>query len=141
MRSEQSGNRRRSNGMAPAHAMVSDLPAAADPLRSDNAARTPAPPGRHLLEVRHRSVFISDIHLGSAHSHAEALAEFLADLRCRSLYLVGDVFDLEALTSRQSTWGAAQTAVVDALRPFGVRHLDMPLRAERVWRALQEARR
>jgi aerobic carbon-monoxide dehydrogenase large subunit len=26
---------------------------------------------------------------------------------------------------------------VDALRPFGVRHLDMPLRAERVWRAIQ----
>jgi len=27
--------------------------------------------------------------------------------------------------------------VVDALRPFGVRHLDMPLRPERVWRAMQ----
>jgi carbon-monoxide dehydrogenase large subunit len=35
---------------------------------------------------------------------------------------------------------AIVNAVVDALRPFGVRHLDMPLRAERVWRALQEAR-
>ncbi len=31
---------------------------------------------------------------------------------------------------------AVANAVVDALRPFGVRHLDMPLRAERVWRAL-----
>jgi carbon-monoxide dehydrogenase large subunit len=29
-------------------------------------------------------------------------------------------------------------AVVDALRPFGVRHLDMPLRAERVWRAIHD---
>jgi carbon-monoxide dehydrogenase large subunit len=28
-------------------------------------------------------------------------------------------------------------AVVDALRPFGVRHLDMPLRPERVWQALR----
>jgi carbon-monoxide dehydrogenase large subunit len=36
---------------------------------------------------------------------------------------------------------AIVNAVVDALRPFGVRHLDMPLRAERVWRALQEARK
>jgi len=26
---------------------------------------------------------------------------------------------------------------MDALRPFGVRHLDMPLRPERVWRALR----
>ena len=31
---------------------------------------------------------------------------------------------------------AIVNAVVDALAPYGVRHLDMPLRAERVWRAL-----
>lgn len=28
-------------------------------------------------------------------------------------------------------------AVLDALRPFGVRHLDMPLRPEKVWRAIR----
>ena len=32
---------------------------------------------------------------------------------------------------------ASVNAVVDALRPLGVKHLDMPLRAERVWRAIQ----
>jgi aerobic carbon-monoxide dehydrogenase large subunit len=31
-------------------------------------------------------------------------------------------------------------AVIDALAPLGVRHLDMPATAERVWRAIQEAR-
>ena len=31
---------------------------------------------------------------------------------------------------------ATVNAVVDALRSLGIRHLDMPLRAERVWRAL-----
>jgi len=31
---------------------------------------------------------------------------------------------------------AIVNAVVDALRPLGVKHLDMPLRAERVWRAI-----
>jgi carbon-monoxide dehydrogenase large subunit len=31
---------------------------------------------------------------------------------------------------------ATVNAVVDALRPLGIKHLDMPLRAERVWRAL-----
>jgi carbon-monoxide dehydrogenase large subunit len=30
---------------------------------------------------------------------------------------------------------------VDALRSFGVRHLDMPLRPERIWRALSEGKR
>jgi aerobic carbon-monoxide dehydrogenase large subunit len=33
---------------------------------------------------------------------------------------------------------AVHNAVVDALAPFGVRHLDMPANGERVWRALQE---
>ncbi|MBX9700265.1 MAG: xanthine dehydrogenase family protein molybdopterin-binding subunit [Acetobacteraceae bacterium] len=31
-------------------------------------------------------------------------------------------------------------AVVDALRPLGVRHLEMPATPERVWRAIREAR-
>jgi carbon-monoxide dehydrogenase large subunit len=35
---------------------------------------------------------------------------------------------------------AVVNAVVDALRPFGVKHLDMPLRPERVWRAIHERR-
>ncbi len=32
---------------------------------------------------------------------------------------------------------AIVNAVVDALKSFGVRHLDMPLRPERVWHALK----
>jgi carbon-monoxide dehydrogenase large subunit len=35
---------------------------------------------------------------------------------------------------------AVVNAVVDALRTFGVRHLDMPLRPERVWRAMHQGR-
>ena len=34
---------------------------------------------------------------------------------------------------------AVQSAVVDALAPFGIRHIDMPVNGERVWRALQDA--
>jgi carbon-monoxide dehydrogenase large subunit len=40
------------------------------------------------------------------------------------------------------TIGSAQTivnAVVDALRPLGVKHIDMPLRPKRVWQAIQDA--
>jgi aerobic carbon-monoxide dehydrogenase large subunit len=36
---------------------------------------------------------------------------------------------------------AVQNAVIDALAPQGVRHVDMPANGERVWRALQEAGR
>jgi carbon-monoxide dehydrogenase large subunit len=28
-------------------------------------------------------------------------------------------------------------AVVDALKPFGVRHIDMPLRPEKLWKLMQ----
>jgi carbon-monoxide dehydrogenase large subunit len=35
---------------------------------------------------------------------------------------------------------AVVNAVCDALAPLGIRHIDMPLKPERVWRAIQEAR-
>jgi carbon-monoxide dehydrogenase large subunit len=34
---------------------------------------------------------------------------------------------------------AVQSAVIDALAPFGVRHVDMPVNGERLWRALRGA--
>ncbi len=36
---------------------------------------------------------------------------------------------------------AVVNAVVDALSPFGIRHIDMPLTPERVWNAVQQAKR
>jgi carbon-monoxide dehydrogenase large subunit len=35
---------------------------------------------------------------------------------------------------------AVQNAVIDALSPFGIRHVDMPCTPERVWRAIEAAR-
>ncbi|MBI4608836.1 MAG: molybdopterin-dependent oxidoreductase [Candidatus Rokubacteria bacterium] len=35
---------------------------------------------------------------------------------------------------------AIVNAVLDALRPFGIRHLDTPLRPEKIWRAVRAAR-
>ena len=32
-------------------------------------------------------------------------------------------------------------AVIDALAPFGIRHLDMPLRPEKIWRAIKDAKK
>jgi carbon-monoxide dehydrogenase large subunit len=32
-----------------------------------------------------------------------------------------------------------QNAIIDALAPFGVRHIDMPATPQRVWQALREA--
>ena len=35
---------------------------------------------------------------------------------------------------------AVVNAVMDALAPFGIRHIDMPLTPEKIWRAIREAR-
>ncbi|WP_424136129.1 UDP-2,3-diacylglucosamine diphosphatase [Roseomonas chloroacetimidivorans] len=42
---------------------------------------------------RYRSVFLSDVHLGTRGCRADFLADFLRDLECERLYLVGDIVD------------------------------------------------
>lgn len=49
---------------------------------------------------RYRSVFISDVHLGSADCQADYLLDFLASVECETLYLVGDIIDLIAMQRR-----------------------------------------
>jgi carbon-monoxide dehydrogenase large subunit len=36
--------------------------------------------------------------------------------------------------------GAVVNAVVDALRDFGVTHMDMPLTPEKIWRAIRDGK-
>jgi UDP-2,3-diacylglucosamine pyrophosphatase LpxH len=43
--------------------------------------------------VRCRTAFISDIHLGTRGCQAELLLEFIRELECDTLYLVGDIVD------------------------------------------------
>jgi carbon-monoxide dehydrogenase large subunit len=44
-------------------------------------------------------------------------------------------------TGTIASTAAVYNAVMDALSPLGVKTIDMPLTPERVWRAIQEARR
>ena len=41
----------------------------------------------------YRSIFISDVHLGSKACHAELLNNFLRNHSCENLYLLGDIID------------------------------------------------
>lgn len=66
-------------------------------------------------EPPHRAVFVSDVHLGSAHCHAAEFADFIAQLQCRHLYLVGDILDLWWLAEKRSHWDAAHHRVFEAL--------------------------
>ncbi len=46
-----------------------------------------------LHSTAYRSVFISDVHLGTRGSRAEFLADFLKATHCENLFLVGDIID------------------------------------------------
>jgi UDP-2,3-diacylglucosamine pyrophosphatase LpxH len=52
--------------------------------------------GRHVTEAAvrsYRSVFISDVHLGTRGCQAELLLDFIRHMDCETLYLVGDIVD------------------------------------------------
>ena len=77
---------------------------------------------------RHRTIFISDVHLGTRGCKAELLADFLARNTCDTLYLVGDIVDGWQL-KRRWYWTEAQTRVVrEILRKVdeGVRVVFVP---------------
>lgn len=53
-----------------------------------------------MTEHTYRSVFISDVHLGSMDCQATYLLDFLREVKCKTLYLVGDIIDLMAMQKR-----------------------------------------
>jgi UDP-2,3-diacylglucosamine pyrophosphatase LpxH len=64
--------------------------------------------------LRFRSIFISDVHLGTPDCKAAYLLDFLRSTRSEFLYLVGDIIDLEALATR-SYWHPLHSAIVGEL--------------------------
>src|SRR5579871_4807900 len=49
---------------------------------------------------QYRTIWISDVHLGTKHAQVGALLEFLKQVECRYLYLVGDLIDGWQLQSK-----------------------------------------
>lgn len=58
-----------------------------------------------------RSIFLSDIHLGTRACQAERLLDFLREYSADHLFLVGDIVDFWAM-SRGVHWSSAQNTVV-----------------------------
>src|SRR5215469_16059204 len=85
-------------------------------LWARNPARRAVPRQREPLRHprRHRTIFISDVHLGTWGCKAELLADFLSRNSCETLYLVGDIVDGWRL-KRRWYWPEAHNAVVEAL--------------------------
>jgi UDP-2,3-diacylglucosamine pyrophosphatase LpxH len=65
-------------------------------------------------KLRVRTVWISDLHLGTPGCQAKALLDFLRDVQCDTLYLVGDIIDGWQLR-RTWYWPQAHNDVVQKL--------------------------
>ena len=63
---------------------------------------------------KYRSVFISDLHLGTKMCQAEKLLSFLKSFECEHLYLVGDIVDGWAL-SKTFYWPQTHNDVIQKL--------------------------
>lgn len=64
--------------------------------------------------LRYRTLWISDLHLGTPGCQAEALLDFLRHTECETLFLVGDIVDGWQLR-RQWHWPQAHNDVVQKL--------------------------
>jgi UDP-2,3-diacylglucosamine pyrophosphatase LpxH len=61
-----------------------------------------------------RTVWLSDVHLGSRECRVQLLLDFLRHIHCEVLYLVGDIVDIESLRKR-FYWPASHTEVLRLL--------------------------
>ena len=69
---------------------------------------------RGMATHRYRSAWISDLHLGTRGSNAEAVLSFLRDHEFETLYLVGDLIDVWSLR-RSRYWPQTHNDVVQKI--------------------------
>ena len=64
--------------------------------------------------VKVRSIFLSDIHLGTRGCQADRLIDFLREYESEHLFLIGDIIDFWAM-GRSIQWSARQNTVVQKI--------------------------
>jgi UDP-2,3-diacylglucosamine pyrophosphatase LpxH len=64
------------------------------------------------MQKTFRTIFISDVHLGTKDCQAEALNNFLKHHSCDTLYLVGDIIDGWKVQQNRLRWKQSHTNVV-----------------------------
>jgi len=64
------------------------------------------------MEKKYKSIFISDIHLGTTDCKATELIQFLKHNSCEKLYLVGDIIDGWKIQQNNLKWKKSHTNVI-----------------------------
>lgn len=67
-----------------------------------------------MKKKHYKTVWISDVHLGTLGCQAKRLQKFLKSITCENLFLVGDIVDFWAL-KRGSKWTSDHNAVVQQI--------------------------
>ncbi len=70
--------------------------------------------GHHRRMVKVRSIFLSDVHLGTRACQAERLLDFMRAYSAENVFLIGDIVDFWAMR-RAIAWTPAQNTVVQKL--------------------------
>ena len=65
-----------------------------------------------MIGRTYRSIFISDVHLGTKDCKAEQLNNFLKHHTCETLYLVGDIIDGWKVAQNKWRWKQSHTNVI-----------------------------
>jgi UDP-2,3-diacylglucosamine pyrophosphatase LpxH len=65
-----------------------------------------------MMPKTYRSIFISDVHLGTRDSQAAKLNNFLKHNTCETLYMVGDIIDAWRIQQNKWRWKQSHTNVV-----------------------------
>ncbi len=86
------------------------------------APATPRAPAREPL--RFRTVWVSDVHLGTRACKAEYLLDFLNHVECERLYLVGDMIDFWNLKSGWY-WPASHNRVLQKFMEMAARGVEV----------------
>lgn len=79
-----------------------------------SAPSSKSSPSRHQAKNKHRSIFISDLHMGYKGFDARACLRFLRDHDCENLYLLGDIIDGWKLKKRWF-WTRDCSLIIDEL--------------------------
>lgn len=64
--------------------------------------------------IKYKTLFISDLHLGSSHSNAEAFLNFIRNVECEKMYLCGDIFDFHVIKT-SFLWSETFNTVIQKL--------------------------
>jgi UDP-2,3-diacylglucosamine pyrophosphatase LpxH len=64
-----------------------------------------------ILCMNYKSIFVSDIHLGTKYSQAELFLDFMKENESENLYLVGDIIDGWAM-KRKFRWAQSHSDVI-----------------------------